>query len=84
MACSGYMAPEYIMQGQFSVKSDIFSFGVLLLEIVSGQKNSGIRRGENVEDLLSFVSATFSSLFIFHEKIYIRKLHSQTLVEPVT
>nr|AAD21872.1 receptor-like protein kinase homolog RK20-1 [Phaseolus vulgaris] len=50
----GYMAPEYIMQGQFSVKSDIFSFGVLLLEIVSGQKNSGFRHGENVEDLLSF------------------------------
>ncbi|XP_027937066.1 putative receptor-like protein kinase At4g00960 [Vigna unguiculata] len=50
----GYMAPEYIMQGQFSVKSDIFSFGVLLLEIVSGQKNSGFRHGDNVEDLLSF------------------------------
>lgn len=66
MVCSGYMAPEYIMQGQFSVKSDIFSFGVLLLEIVSGQKNSGFRHGENVEDLLSFVSATFSSLFLCH------------------
>ncbi|WVY99076.1 hypothetical protein V8G54_031227 [Vigna mungo] len=50
----GYMAPEYITQGQFSVKSDIFSFGVLLLEIVSGQKNSSFRHGENVEDLLSF------------------------------
>ncbi|KAK7357553.1 hypothetical protein VNO80_16842 [Phaseolus coccineus] len=33
---------------------DIFSFGVLLLEIVSGQKNSGIRHGKNVENLLSF------------------------------
>ncbi|XP_027937060.1 putative receptor-like protein kinase At4g00960 [Vigna unguiculata] len=50
----GYMAPEYIMQGQFSVKSDIFSFGVLLLEIVSGQKNSDFRHGDDVEDLLSF------------------------------
>ncbi|KAL0542890.1 hypothetical protein IC582_017971 [Cucumis melo] len=30
----GYMAPEYLMQGQFSVKSDVFSFGVLMLEIV--------------------------------------------------
>ncbi|KAK2991023.1 hypothetical protein RJ640_005505 [Escallonia rubra] len=36
----GYMAPEYAMHGQFSVKSDVFSFGVLLLEIVSGQKNN--------------------------------------------
>ncbi|KAF5196556.1 kinase superfamily protein, partial [Thalictrum thalictroides] len=29
----GYMAPEYIMKGHFSVKSDVFSFGVLVLEI---------------------------------------------------
>ncbi|XP_068489823.1 cysteine-rich receptor-like protein kinase 10 isoform X3 [Phaseolus vulgaris] len=50
----GYMAPEYAMHGQFSVKSDVFSFGVLILEIVSGQKNSGINKGENMEDLLSF------------------------------
>ncbi|KAL0301118.1 UNVERIFIED_CONTAM: G-type lectin S-receptor-like serine/threonine-protein kinase [Sesamum radiatum] len=37
----GYMAPEYAMDGKFSVKSDIFSMGVVLLEIVSGQKNRG-------------------------------------------
>uniref|UniRef100_A0A7N2MUX3 Cysteine-rich receptor-like protein kinase 29 n=1 Tax=Quercus lobata TaxID=97700 RepID=A0A7N2MUX3_QUELO len=50
----GYMAPEYAMHGQFSVKSDVFSFGVLVLEIVSGQRNNCIRNGENVEDLLSY------------------------------
>uniref|UniRef100_A0ACD5YX47 Uncharacterized protein n=1 Tax=Avena sativa TaxID=4498 RepID=A0ACD5YX47_AVESA len=37
----GYMAPEYAFEGIFSVKSDVFSFGVLLLEIVSGKRNSG-------------------------------------------
>ncbi|XP_027353643.1 G-type lectin S-receptor-like serine/threonine-protein kinase At4g27290 [Abrus precatorius] len=36
----GYMAPEYAFDGIFSIKSDVFSFGVLLLEIVSGKKNS--------------------------------------------
>ncbi|XP_021726241.1 cysteine-rich receptor-like protein kinase 6 [Chenopodium quinoa] len=36
----GYMAPEYASTGNFSVKSDVFSFGVLLLEIVSGRRNS--------------------------------------------
>ncbi|XP_060195884.1 cysteine-rich receptor-like protein kinase 44 isoform X1 [Lycium barbarum] len=51
----GYMAPEYAMHGQFSVKSDVFSFGVLVLEIVSGQKNSCFRHGESVKDLLSCI-----------------------------
>ncbi|KAH0699861.1 hypothetical protein KY284_014076 [Solanum tuberosum] len=50
----GYMAPEYAMHGQFSVKSDVFSFGVLVLEIVSGQKNTCFRNGESLEDLLSY------------------------------
>ncbi|KAI3718766.1 hypothetical protein L6452_19649 [Arctium lappa] len=50
------MAPEYAMHGQFSVKSDVFSFGVLVLEMVTGQKNQCFRDGENIEDLLSFVS----------------------------
>ncbi|PON53007.1 S-receptor-like serine/threonine-protein kinase [Parasponia andersonii] len=37
----GYMAPEYISDGLFSIKSDVFSFGILVLEIVSGKKNRG-------------------------------------------
>ncbi|KAG6715116.1 hypothetical protein I3842_05G234700 [Carya illinoinensis] len=37
----GYMSPEYAVFGKFSTKSDVFSFGVILLEIVSGKKNNG-------------------------------------------
>ncbi|KAK9989082.1 hypothetical protein SO802_029321 [Lithocarpus litseifolius] len=37
----GYMSPEYALEGLFSIKSDVFSFGVLLLEIVSGRRNTG-------------------------------------------
>lgn len=50
----GYMAPEYAMHGLFSVKSDVFSFGVLVLEIVAGQKNQRFRIGESTEHLLSY------------------------------
>ncbi|KAL4563105.1 hypothetical protein LXL04_027138 [Taraxacum kok-saghyz] len=49
----GYMAPEYAMHGQFSVKSDVFSFGVLVLEIVTGHKNHSFQNGMMTEDLLS-------------------------------
>jgi len=49
------MPPEYARHGKLSMKLDVFSFGVILLEIVSGQKNGGFRNGENVEHLLSFV-----------------------------
>ncbi|XP_026394162.1 putative cysteine-rich receptor-like protein kinase 35 [Papaver somniferum] len=48
----GYMAPEYAMRGQFSVKSDVFSFGVLVLEILSGQKNCSYESDVS-QDLLS-------------------------------
>jgi serine/threonine protein kinase len=37
--CRGYMAPEYALRGQLTEKADVFSFGVLVLEIVSGRKN---------------------------------------------
>ncbi|KAL9447556.1 hypothetical protein AB3S75_015096 [Citrus x aurantiifolia] len=50
----GYMAPEYAMQGLFSVKSDVFSFGVLLLEIISGKKNTGFYLSELGQSLLSY------------------------------
>ncbi|XP_050288374.1 G-type lectin S-receptor-like serine/threonine-protein kinase At1g11330 isoform X2 [Quercus robur] len=48
----GYMSPEYAMEGRFSEKSDVFSFGVLLLEIVSGRKNSSFYHDEQSMSLL--------------------------------
>ncbi|CAL5081401.1 unnamed protein product [Urochloa decumbens] len=40
---NGYMAPEYLMHGDLSTKADVFSFGVVVLEIVSGRKNSSFQ-----------------------------------------
>ncbi|KAK9084983.1 hypothetical protein Sjap_025394 [Stephania japonica] len=48
----GYMSPEYAMDGLFSVKSDVFSFGVLLLEIISGKKNSGFYHEDPTMNLM--------------------------------
>ncbi|BAT01083.1 Os07g0301500, partial [Oryza sativa Japonica Group] len=37
----GYMSPEYAMDGKLSFMQDVYSFGVLLLEIISGKHNQG-------------------------------------------
>ncbi|KAG2645884.1 hypothetical protein PVAP13_2KG463710 [Panicum virgatum] len=51
----GYMAPEYAMRGHYSIKSDVFSFGVLILEILTGMRSSGSFNIEQSVDLLSLV-----------------------------
>ncbi|EEC70823.1 hypothetical protein OsI_02301 [Oryza sativa Indica Group] len=50
----GYMAPEYASEGLFSVKSDVFSFGVLTLEIVSGKRNPGFHQYGDFLNLLGY------------------------------
>uniref|UniRef100_J3MLQ9 Uncharacterized protein n=1 Tax=Oryza brachyantha TaxID=4533 RepID=J3MLQ9_ORYBR len=48
----GYMSPEYAMRGQYSIKSDVFSFGVLVLEIITGRRNFGSYGSEHEADLI--------------------------------
>ncbi|KAH1226301.1 Cysteine-rich receptor-like protein kinase 3 [Glycine max] len=48
----GYTAPEYAIHGQLSEKADAYSFGVVVLEIVSGQKSSELRADADGEFLL--------------------------------
>ena len=62
---SGYMSPEYAMEGRFSEKSDVFSFGVLLLEIVSGRKNSSFYHDEQSMSLLGHVSHPYLIPLLF-------------------
>lgn len=71
------MAPEYAFYGQFSAKSDVFSFGILVLEIVSGQKNHSFQNGENVENLASFVSCVLKT---FHDHFHISNAISYLII----
>jgi len=64
------MAPEYATDGLFSIKSDVFSFGVLLLEIISGKKNRALSYQENDHNLIGYVSTTKFNSFFYIMVIY--------------
>ncbi|XP_045826094.1 G-type lectin S-receptor-like serine/threonine-protein kinase RKS1 [Trifolium pratense] len=51
----GYMSPEYAMEGRYSTKSDVFSYGVLLLEIIAGQRNTHCEIGRASPNLIGHV-----------------------------
>jgi serine/threonine protein kinase len=56
------MAPEYAMDGAFSVKSDTYSFGVIVLEIISGLKIT-LTHYKGFPNLLAYVSGSTFNFF---------------------
>ncbi|GAU18244.1 hypothetical protein TSUD_175860 [Trifolium subterraneum] len=78
----GYMSPEYAMQGLFSEKTDVFSFGVLILEIVTGRRNSSFYDNEHALSLLGFVWIKWREdniLSVIDEGIYDPSYHNYIL-----
>ena len=57
------MSPEYASQGIFSTKSDVFSFGVLMLEILSGRRNNSFYDINRPMTLVGYVSLELSLIF---------------------
>ena len=59
---SGYISPEYAFDGVCSIKSDVFSFGVLVLEIISGKRTAGFYPYDGKQyNLISYVSINYSN-----------------------
>jgi len=55
------MAPEYARHGHFSQKLDVYSFGILVLEIVTGKRSIGFYYDSEISgDILSYVSMHFN------------------------
>lgn len=55
MGTYGYCAPEYAMTGKLTFKSDIYSFGVVLLEIITGRKAIDNTRTDAEQNLVAWV-----------------------------
>ena len=51
-----YLAPEYASTGKLTEKSDVFSFGVVLLELITGRKPVDSSRSLGDESLVEWVS----------------------------
>ncbi|XP_062188798.1 serine/threonine-protein kinase PBL27-like isoform X2 [Phragmites australis] len=58
MGTYGYCAPEYAMTGQLTLKSDIYSFGVVLLEIITGRRAIDNTRAAGEQNLVAWISAS--------------------------
>ncbi|KAM5565173.1 pto-interacting protein 1 [Rosa sericea] len=55
----GYMAPEYFMQGRVSDKVDVYAFGVVLLELLSGRKPVDVEAPKGQESLIKWARKLF-------------------------
>ncbi|KAK2374390.1 cysteine-rich receptor protein kinase [Trifolium repens] len=71
----GYMAPEYLAHGQLTEKADVYSFGILLLEIVTGRQNNRSKASEYSDSLVivawkHFQSGTAEQLFDPNLELY--------------
>lgn len=68
MGTYGYCAPEYAMSGKLTLKSDIYSFGVVMLELITGRKAYDNARKQGEQNLVVWVSSySFISIYISYK-----------------
>lgn len=74
----GHIAPEYLSTGQSSEKTDVFGYGILLLELITGHKALDFGRAANQKGVMLDWVLSFSRLSLFSVSLfYIKLLHVQ-------
>ncbi|KAI3460596.1 hypothetical protein Pfo_017259 [Paulownia fortunei] len=83
----GYLAPEWLTSSAISDKTDVYSFGMVLLEIVSGRKNCSVRtQSHSLDENCSSNSSSSSVQELVYFPLYALEMHEQgkylELVDP--
>ena len=64
LTCRGYCSPEYALHGHISTALDIYSFGILMLEVVCGRKSIDLSKPEEEMYIRDWVCTNYSSYLI--------------------
>lgn len=59
MGTYGYCAPEYASSGQLTTKSDVYSYGVVLLELITGRRVIDVTKAADEQNLVDWVCYHF-------------------------
>ncbi|KAK4713068.1 hypothetical protein R3W88_018975 [Solanum pinnatisectum] len=65
----GYAAPEYVMTGHLTAKSDVFSFGVVLLEILTGRRSMDKKRPSGEQNLVAWAKPYLADKRKFYQLV---------------
>ncbi|XP_015622425.1 receptor-like serine/threonine-protein kinase ALE2 isoform X1 [Oryza sativa Japonica Group] len=69
MGTFGYVAPEYAMTGHLLVKSDVYSYGVVLLELLTGRKPVDMSRPGGQENLVSWARPLLTNVVSLRQAV---------------
>ncbi|XP_057952761.1 probable leucine-rich repeat receptor-like protein kinase At5g63930 [Malania oleifera] len=75
-AAMGYLAPEYMNTGRFTEKSDVYAFGMLVLQVLSGRQklNGSIRQDAELCRFQDFIDPNLHGEFSEHEAAKLAKI----------